>query len=375
MRSVRIHSSAPAMAPAPMPFGRGVVSLAPSKMAPASRSVVTTTATPAPSADNSWKVDQLRPVPSYYKLERSHLKIADASVSDITMRISRCLCGDSICATFNGEEAMVEAETHDGVTFTTRLFSDGNKVVVELQRQAGCSFMFNQTAKTVLRAAKGLGQTKRKPMPVVPSVPKCAIEEEKECLESGLEQAADLLKKDRLDAHLLAMESLSQLSQSTKCNCLVAKTILCGPLMENITSLIECWSVCSNEEEKGEAEEHHCATMHRRAIAVLANCLNTLEAEGELEAVLKQQTEQVCSLSVVIALVDELRRAEERPHDAFEAARCLGPLVRVCPECKPRFMECNGLHATSAAHITGSASHANLEKECKLLKLAIANCS
>jgi hypothetical protein len=277
------------------------------------------------------------------------------------------------------KEAMVEAETRDGVTFTTRLFSLDDKVVVELQRQQGCCYLFHQTAKTVLRAAKGMPPMKRRTYSIPPSVPKCDNEEEKECLENGLEIACGLLKKDRLDANRLAMESLTQLSSSPKCRCLVAKAILCGPLLETLVSLIESWTICASdavaEEDKGEMEEQHCAAMHRLAIAVLANCLSTLEAEGELESVLQQRREQLCSSSLLMALVEELRRAEQRPHDAAEAARALQVLVKNCSECKPRLVDCDCLKATSIAYDTGASSHAKLERECATLKLEIANCN
>ena len=253
-------------------------------------------------------------------------------------------------------------------------------MIVELQRQHGCCYLFHQTAKTVLRAAKGMDQPKRRTFAVPTSLPKCDNAEEKECLENGLELAQGLLKKDRLDAHLLAMESLSQLSRSASCQCLVAKAILCGPLLETIVSLIECWSICADdaaaaEEEKGEVEEQHCASMHRLAISVLANSLSVLEKEGELESVLVQRRDQLCAPSLLMALVEELRRAEQRPHDACEAARALQPLIRSCPECKPRVMECDGLNAASIAHDAGASSHANLQKQCRVLKLEIANCN
>lgn len=372
MRSVQILSQAPSMQAPPIPFGR--VSVAPSKTAIAPKVQLGESVS---VVDKAWKVSQLRPVPSFYRLERTHLKIDDASAGEIATRIADCLRQESVHATFNEDEAMVEAETHDAVSFTTRLFAGEGKVIVELQRQAGCCYMFHQTARTVLRAAKGMEQVKRRTFSVPPSIPKCDAEEEKECLENGLELAGSLLKKDRLDAHMLAMESLTHLSRSAKSQCLVAKTILTGPLLETIVSLVECWSICATdgaEEEKGEVEEHHCATMHRLAISVLANCLSVLEAEGELCSVLAQRREQLCASSLMMALVEELRRAEQRPHDACEAARCLQTLVRSC-KCKRSIMECDGLNAAAFAHVTGASSHSNLEKECHLLQMEITNCN
>ena len=270
---------------------------------------------------------------------------------------------------------MVEAETHDAITFTTRLFQgDNNKIVVELQRQAGCCYLFQQTAKCLLRAAKGMPAPQTRTIRAIPtSVPKTNDDEERLCLEQGLELAAGLLQKDRLDAHTLAMESLTHLSRSSKCQCLIAKAILNGPLLKTLVSLIESWSLCDAaavEEEKGELEEQHCASMHRLAMVILANCLDTLETEGELGDFMNTPAvrEQLCSPSLLVALVDELRRANQRPHDACQAARCLQPVLRHCPqECKPRMVECDGLSATTIALDAGSSCHTNLEQECHRL--------
>jgi len=282
-------------------------------------------------------------------------------------------------------QGLVEAETHDGVFFSIRLFRGSeDKTVVELQRQSGCCYLFQQTAKCVLRAAKGMAPPRKsafasdtivRAIPV--SIPKTTSEEEKESLEQGLELATGLLKKnDRFDAHLLAMESLTHLSKMTKCDCHVAKAILTGPLLETIVSLIESWTICASalQEDKGELEEKHCASMHRLAMSVLANCLSTLEKEGDLGTVLKSTETQLCSPSLLMALVGELRAADQRPHDACEAARCLQPLVRHCPLVKPCLLgECDGLSAAEIALSAGISCHSQLEQECQLLSLQMSS--
>ena len=102
MRSVRIQA---APVTPPMLFGRTTVG--PSKAA-APTSQMTTTATTANSTptvvDHAWKVSQLRPVPSFYRLERTHLKIGDATVQDISDRIAACLREESVSATFHNDE-------------------------------------------------------------------------------------------------------------------------------------------------------------------------------------------------------------------------------------------------------------------------------
>lgn len=380
MRSVRIQQ--PSVAPA-MPFGRAAVGSTKTALVAPTTSQKLMTPPGSTTKAPAWNVNsnQLQAVPSYYRLERTHLMIDNVAVAEIASRIAACLREESVSATFHNDETMIEAETHEGVTFTTRLFQGQNdKIIVELQRQAGCCYLFQQTAKCILRAAKGMPPSaKRRTLPIPPSMPKSNVEEDTISLKQGLELAAGLLKKDRIDAHLLAMESLTHMSRSSKCQCLVVKAILTGPLLETLVLLVESWSLCAAE--KGEHEEQYCAQMHRLAMGILANCLTTLEAEGELREVLANDhaasaaiNSQLCSPSLLMALVGELRNSETRPHDACEAARCLQPLVRNCPLVKPRLLEeCDAMAAASMALDAGISCHANLEQECQRLQLVIKN--
>jgi len=104
MRSVRIQS-APTTTPLgvpPMmqPFGGRTAAVGSVKSAPS-------TTKPFASYSSPWKIDslqQLRPIPSYYRLERTHLKIGDVSCTDIANRIVSCLRDESVSATFHTEE-------------------------------------------------------------------------------------------------------------------------------------------------------------------------------------------------------------------------------------------------------------------------------
>jgi hypothetical protein len=102
MRSVRIQSAAPSLAPPSMPFG---VSVAPTKIAP--KTQISSAPAPRSLVDKAWKVSQLRPLPTFYKLERTHLKIDDAPAAEIASRIAACLRQESVFAIFNDEEVRV----------------------------------------------------------------------------------------------------------------------------------------------------------------------------------------------------------------------------------------------------------------------------
>lgn len=98
-RSVQIQSAPPAM-----PLGRTTVG--PSKISPSTSKINTSKSTVviAPTTKAAWKVSQLRPVPSYYRLERTHLKISDVSCQEITSNIAACLKEESVSATFYNDE-------------------------------------------------------------------------------------------------------------------------------------------------------------------------------------------------------------------------------------------------------------------------------
>ena len=98
-RSVQIQSAPPAM-----PLGRTTVG--PSKISPSTSKINTSKSTvvAAKTTKTAWKVSQLRPVPSFYRLERTHLKISDVTCQEITSRIAACLKEESVSATFYNDE-------------------------------------------------------------------------------------------------------------------------------------------------------------------------------------------------------------------------------------------------------------------------------
>jgi hypothetical protein len=259
------------------------------------------------------------------------------------------------------------AESKDCVKFVVLLFADQGKIVVEIQRQTGCSFLFHQAAKAILRSAKGIRnpstQTRRFIIPGC--VPKDSPEQQQRCTEEGLEIAFNLLKKDRFDAHLLAMESLEQLTRASVCRSFAANKVLCGQFSSTLVSLIE-----SRESKQAEAasemEEEHFAIMHRHALTILANSLAAVQESGELLGLLSQSSE-LCSQSLLSVLVSGLNASSRRPHDACQSALCIQSLM-LCEEAKDRLMGLGAASAVSTACGEGACRNALLERESKKLR-------
>jgi len=327
------------------------------------------------STATTWKVQELMALPPMHLLERCNVYVSNTEPAIVAQRIAECLRTQSIAATFFDDEAKVQAETREHVQFTIRLWSDKDQVVVEVQRGAGCCFLFCQASKAILRAAKGSSAPKAMRRFTIPGcVPQESVEERKQLIEDDLEIASSLLKKDRLDAHMLGMESLCYLSNATKCCSFAAKSILGGECFSTLLCLVQSFRMheASRDETLSDMEEKHFAMMHRHALTVLANCLVALEESGELEQVLSLQKE-LLSESLLQCLVEEVAQATTRPHDACQAVRCLQSLVRASSELKTLACHLGASKALDSAHREGVCRHATLEQESGKLQLDIGN--
>jgi hypothetical protein len=267
---------------------------------------------------------------------------------------------------------MVLAETPHHVKLSIRLFSDAEQVVVEVQRRSGCCFLFHQAAKAILRSAKGM---KLQQQPTF-SVPDCVkaqaneVSQQPDPTEEAVEIASSMLKKERYDCHLLGMESLVQLTKATSTSSKAALALVHGNVLDTILSLIQSWRMTQDEQEQqvitDEMEQDYFAMMHRNALTVLANCLNALEQTGELSQVIGSQ-ERLVADELLSVLIDELASAEERPHDACQACKCLKTLLRSSQATKLRVLELGAPKAATSALNEGVCTHLCLEQEARTL--------
>jgi hypothetical protein len=270
----------------------------------------------------------------------------------------------------------VKAETKEHVQFTIRLWSDKEQVVVEIQRGSGCSFLFCQASKAILRAAKGSCAPKPVRCFKIPDcVPQQSLSECQKLIEDDLEIACQLLKNDRFDTHLLGMESLVHLTNATKCGSFAAQCIISGDFLSTLLCLVESFRMhersTRDETTLSVMEEEHFSMMHRHALTVLANCLASLEESGELEQVLAQRKE-LLSESLLELLVHEVSQSNTRPHDACQAVRCMQCLVRASSQLKALACQLGAPKALDSAHREGASRHCTLEQESRKLQMDIS---
>lgn len=275
-------------------------------------------------------------------------------------------------------QAAVQAESRDHVRFIVRLFKDSNEtVVVEVQRRCGCSYVFHQCSDAILNAAQGIKKTRCMPKFTIPDCVKAAAAaaavhekddheaNERRAAESDLECALQLWKNDRYDAQLLGLESLILLSQQKHLAAFCAHSLLCSKcvqdkllaLVNQTEDLVDCDTM----------EMEHLIRMRRHALTVLANCLEALGESGELQHVM-EKNEALRSPKLLDTFVAALSTAEQEPHDAHEAARCLGSLCRCCSICREHAVDMGAPDAVTRALDVGIIRHALLEGASRRLQ-------
>lgn len=328
MRSVLIRSSVEPAMPGRNSFGVSAKT-APWIQNPSTKIAVV-------GVRSSWKPVNVPKLPELYPLERSHVSIPDADAVEIAMRIADCLRKESIAATFEENKAVAETSCH--TQFYVKLFEDEHQLVVEVQRRTGCSYVFHQCSKAVLRAAKGQESRRDTPQFTIPdSIRKSEQLDKVNAYEEALEHSFDLLKKERVDAQLLGMQSLIKLSEQ-------------APLGDRVTVII-------NHVHERPADDDEFGTMLRRdALTVLANSL------------VENQPPELLSDELLRVLIADLTDSDL--HTAHQAARCLTAICQ-CRPLKQLLTKMGASPATEMAKEEGLLRHKLLEREAQLLQLEL----
>lgn len=289
-----------------------------------------------PATLESWNVKRLIPVPTFHKLERTHVSISGVPLDEITRRIVDVVGSMSIGAVYDDKEAKASLETAGCLSFDIRLWSGANgQVIVECQRCQGCGFYFTQVTKKVLKAAKtGVIKKSSTIELVIPaSVQDAAPAEYKDLnrqVMDSLDVATDMLKGNQIDVYVLSLQSLMLHAKCPRSKALASNIITSGEILDFILSLIVHSRV--NKADAGgditKQEEESYRQLRRYALNVLANCLFARNETSDLANVLAKRPELV-SPELLNTLVVSVASAASQPHEAAEACKCLSELCKV----------------------------------------------
>ena len=200
-------------------------------------------------------------------------------------------------------------------------------------------------------------------------IPKMEPKDAQAATLEGVEIAEGLLKQDRHDTRLLAMESLEKLSGSIENKGYAARMILSNKLISS--TLLELVQTSPSPEEDSfemsVIEKEHVSRMRRMSFIVLGNCLTTLAHDAQLCGLLKEHG-HLASDSVVEAFSSELSAAGERPHEASQAAECLRVLMTASEDIAQRASTYRISESLVNAHGVGACRHLGLERACTKLR-------
>ena len=306
-------------------------------------------------------------------------------------------------------------------------------IVVELQRRKGDSIPFHRYSRLILAAAAGefdvedhvqshgaeldvVYSKKVQRILNLESAAESASEQENAII--ALEIAHGLLMKDRMDARQLGLESLCLLTDPKKTSVMTAviasRVVLLGTaqgfepeqdggmmfdeapfqeIRETILSLIQLRRIGDVDAMDGDThaeEEEHITVLHNLAFAVLANALDVIENEEQREGepentrarTRTESAESICDSFMIEAkdvtdrpilptLIQELAKAEQKPHNATLSARCVGSLCRASREARKRAKELSAKQVVQTALQVGTRTHLRLETECKKTEEAL----
>lgn len=334
--------------------------------------------------------DSLPEVPMFYPIERTSAVVNSCHPHVIANRLAECLQKLSITTEVNSNEASLFAEALDYTKFYIRLYKNDNKgILVELQRVDGDSFNFIKYVRIILASARGeaidemKATTRRSSLNYIPaSISSCHLE--KSCQEDTnsayIMHVEDLLSKDRSDAVLLGIESLLLLTdqERSQVSLSAAEAVLNGNGHSVIKEFIQkCihtpHSAFSPADNDFDYASRQCETMHNTALAVLGNSLQTaLDSKSStMLRSLLQSEEWMGRYGIVDSLLSELSHANDRPHDAYHAARCLNTLLD--SDMRRTLIERGLPNAVMASRAVGRTRHSLLARECEaaLIKVSL----
>jgi len=360
---------------------------------------------------SNWNVkdDWNRRVPSFYPLEKSSREVNHTKANVVSGRISDCCRLLSVQAEFDDTAGTASLMTAEHVEIHLSLWSGGGDgkpecTIVEAQRRTGCPIKYHEYIRHLLDAAQGrfdtqnVASTNNKPGVVDINEKTSSRRQDVQSL-SALEIAAKLIKKDRLDARRLGMESLCFLTDPSRTGvetALVAsRAVLFGSaqndndedvefladelgIREAILSLVQFGRLSESADcamESDSEEENFNDILHNLALAVLSNALEVLEnyrgglapsSEQKLSQVTNdflKESEEISHRELIDSLLKVLGQAESKPHDACLSAQCLRSLLQASKKARRKARDMNAKQIVATALEVGQRTHVKLQTE------------
>jgi len=295
---------------------------------------------------STWNIIQLPTIPDFYIKEKTSVAVMNAKPQCVADRIVQCAKVLSADCYYDDQKAEATLSINQ-MELCVQLFkvSDNtrNMVVVETRRKNGSPISFHKLARAILNAAKGNAISMTSSFTAKSQTKNLIMHEENKedndvTVAGTIEKVESLLRKDRVDAKLLGMESLLHLttsgSSSKNMALFTANVILNGWKNDVIKDTVFSLITKSNDEENESENVVENGFNQRMRICALSLLANSLEAisdnkqgggdGGTADLELKLSNDEwVEDGGILWSLVEILKISESNLQEAYFAAKCL----------------------------------------------------
>lgn len=313
------------------------------------------------SSGSRWEVHDLPELPIDYTLVRTNVYVKESNAQVVADRICNALKSQSIVldSKYFEEKNSIIGETQQGTKLGISLFAENGMTVVEVRRQAGCCMAFREAAKTILRSSKGLGSQQRsapRKFNIPSTLPKRSMMDHQQCVRDEFRIAQSMLLSKKADSHLLALESMGKMTTKNEASDLAAKLVLSNcDCLKQMLFLLDLYT-----QDRSTSEMDH-SILCRKILEILANSCEAI-GKSDLEGILSTSDHDLKTRSFLSILLSSMDEAQSRPHDAYQAARCMRYLL-VCEDVESTLIDMSAMDAISSARDVGCTLHKGLEQE------------
>mmetsp|Transcript_17368 Transcript_17368/g.26335 ORF Transcript_17368/g.26335 Transcript_17368/m.26335 type:complete len:502 (+) Transcript_17368:53-1558(+) len=388
----------------------------------------------------TWENPKLRQIPNYYPLETSARAFSESQIHAVLANLSEAFRWMGIHAKYfenPAGAALLTSELVEIHLYLWRACGRTNMIYVELQRRRGDSIIFHRYAKSILDAAISGDfsemnfytiKDESRYLQAAKSVFQAEMQPFEDSSLEPIERVADLLQKKRLDARILAMESLSILTNPLKTSwntaCDASRAVLLvsaenhqfgvihafilnavqkGRMSDENTLLEHMIDYDSDSDDDDDDDdsvedyfmktggrddtdgarpsEYYCAmyTILNYALKTIFNALQVLTNSPDINTETREPNPSVVEnfyqssfafspeKDILTSLLIEVDFAVSKPHDACLAAKCLTLMCQSSIAARRRVTTLNGLEIVSRAEGVGSVVNARLQNACREL--------
>jgi len=324
---------------------------------------------------SNWNVsDAISPKPDFYELEQTATFVPNTKASIVASRISDCFRLLSFHCEFDDMKAKLDASTEDSAQFKVQLFAGkgdySHGTILEMQKQRGTPRNYHEIISSVFSAAQG----KQIPKIFEPNVDAINFGEfgidvnDAEALRQSIRTikiCADMIREGNASGVVLGFERLSTLVDSTKLGSATAlrnsEILLQSDRGEFIRATIASL-IANTYLPKGldDVSEYETNRLRKLAYCILSNTLTVLFDTGRLFDIVLQKW---FFEDLIGFLVKDIMNADEYPHEAYMASKCLVSLVKVHKGAMDKAHDLGANVALSFAQAVGKNCHKRLSDQ------------